>query len=91
MVVEISKKKIIQLEMADVLAELSIVRDRIRQLEAKYDSDFESFKLKVETSDTENFEEYDDLITWEGFTASATYLQKRLDDLKHAEDIVITE
>ena len=91
MVVEISKKRIIELEKADVLAELSIVKDRLRRLGQKYQSDFDQFKDRVDNLEEEQFKLYDDLLAWEGYLASKNHLEKRLEDLKHAKNIVVTE
>ena len=91
MAVKISKKKILEMETSDILGKLSIVRDRIRILQRKYNMDFTAFQQFVENQEDEDFASYDDLLTWEGFVESERYLQQRLDELKNAKDIIVTE
>lgn len=91
MAVEISKKKIIDLETSDVLSQLEIVRDRVRLYSQKYQTTFLEFKVKVESLENEDFEMYDDLLSWEGYSSSVHYLENRLDQLKSAKDIIVTE
>lgn len=91
MVIKISKSKIIDLERSDVISQLSVVRDRITQLKKKYDMSFNQFKEEFDKSKEEDFERYDDLLIWEGYLESESYLEQRLEELKNAKDIIITE
>jgi hypothetical protein len=53
-----------------LLTKESRYRAEYNQFSKKYNSDFEDFKVKVETSGKEDFEVEDDLMDWE-FAANA--------------------
>ena len=52
------------------------------EMEEKYNMDFEAFNEKVHNAETEVFNEWDDLIMWEGYYYSYREWKTKYEELK---------
>ena len=63
---EFRSNEIIELLLAKALGKRDLYETKIKMFELKYGTDFASFKKNTEKGD-EIFQEWDDLVMWEGF------------------------
>ena len=89
LVIEISKKEIIEYEKMKRITELTMIRKKILLFEQKYSCSFPDFKKKME-SKGENFEEWDDIIEWTAYMKSEKDIMQKLEEIENAQDINIT-
>ncbi len=68
--------------LLDVLAEFYRVKRKLEHLARKYGCDLGQFQTRVE-SESESFEQYDDLIEWKAYQASFSELGEKIEELKH--------
>ena len=62
----IGNKEIIKLLLDKALGKKDLHKSKIKMFESKYGTNYASFKKKIEKGD-EIFQEWDDLLLWEGF------------------------
>ena len=63
---DMGSSEIMELLINKALGKKDLYKSKIKMLESKYGSSYGSFKKKTEKGE-ENFQEWDDLILWEGF------------------------
>ena len=81
--ISISKDNVKKLYETELTFELNQVKDKIELYSKKYDSSFEQFEKKVNSSDKENFEEWDDYMEWNAFQKSYQDLLQKKSDLEN--------
>ena len=79
--VDIGSNDIIELLLDKALGKRDFYKTKIKMLEAKYGTNFASFKKKTEKGE-ERFQEWDDLLLWEGFVIAYKEWNKKYKDLK---------
>jgi len=72
---------IVAMLLNKALAKRDFFGSKIKLLESKYGADFVAFKRKSEEGE-ENFEEWDDLLLWEGYVLAYREWEKKYEDLK---------
>ena len=88
LVIEISKKEIKEYEKLKIISELTMIREKNKLFERKYECSLDEFKQKITEKD-ENFEEWDDFIEWTAYKESEKNLIEKLDEIENAQDINI--
>ncbi len=78
---DIGGNEIIQLLLDKALGKKDLFKSKIKMLESKYGTNYTSFKKRSEKAD-ENFQEWDDLLLWEGFTLAYREWNGKYKDLK---------
>ena len=78
---DIGSKEIIELLLHKALGKRDFYKSKIKMFEAKYGTNFTSFKKKTEKSE-EQFKEWDDLLLWEGFLLAYREWNRKYKDLK---------
>lgn len=63
---DIGTREILTLLIDKALGKKDLYQSKIKLFESKYGTNYASFKKKLEIED-ENFQEWDDLILWEGY------------------------
>lgn len=79
---DIKNIEIVGLLLDKALGKRDFYKSKIRIFESKYGTDFASFK-KRSISGEESFEEWDDLILWEGFVLAYDEWNKKYEELRH--------
>ncbi|MBI3599865.1 MAG: hypothetical protein HY097_04390 [Nitrospinae bacterium] len=79
-----TSKEILEMLSDKALNKTEYYRSKCKEFEEKYGIDFISFKKKVEESEQESFEEWDDLIEWEGYEHVYREKKKKYEELKIA-------
>lgn len=82
----ISNKEIISLLLDKALSKAEYYQSKCKEFEEKYNMDFTSFKIKVESSEEEVFEEWDDLIVWEGYELAYKDWKRKYEELKRCKE-----
>ncbi len=78
---DIKNVEIVGLLLDKALGKRDFYKSKIRVFEAKYRTDFVSFKKKSEKGE-ESFEQWDDLLLWEGFSLAYDEWAKKYEDLR---------
>ena len=78
---DIGNKEIIDLLIGKALGKKDLYNSKVKMFESKYGTNYASFKKKSEQGD-ENFQEWDDLLLWEGFLLAYREWNKKYRDLK---------
>jgi hypothetical protein len=78
---EKAKEEVLKTLLEKALLKTEYYRSKINPFERKYSLGFYEFKKKVESSPSENFEEWDDLIEWEAYTKAYEEWKKKYDEL----------
>ena len=78
---DIGSREILTLLIDKALGKKDLYQSKIRLFESKYGSNYASFKKKLEIED-ENFQEWDDLILWEGYLLAYKEWNAKYRDLK---------
>lgn len=78
----INKRDIANVLLLNKLAEIKIIEEKIKFFERKYKSDFKTFLKKMQSSKTENFEEWDDSMEWEALNKVYNELTDKIRALK---------
>ena len=80
--VDIGSNEIIELLLDKALVgERDLYKSKIKMFEPKYGTNYASFKKKTEKGD-ESFQEWDDLLLWEGFLLAYREWNRKYKDLK---------
>jgi hypothetical protein len=77
----IGSNEIIKLLLDKALGKKDLYKSKIKMLESKYGTNYTSFKKRIEKGD-ENFQEWDDLLLWEGFLLAHKEWNRKYKDLK---------
>ncbi len=77
----ISNKEIITMLLDKALSKAEYYHSKCKGFEEKYNMDFASFKKKVEQAEQEVFEEWDDLIAWEGYELGYKEWKRKYEEL----------
>ena len=72
---------IVAMLLDKALAKKEYFGSKIKLLESKYGTDFAAFKRRAEEGE-ENFEEWDDLLLWEGYVLAYIDWGKKHEDLR---------
>ena len=78
---EFQSNEIIELLLDKALGKRDLYETKIKMFELKYGTDFASFKKNTEKGD-EIFQEWDDLLMWEGFLLAYREWNRKYRDLK---------
>jgi len=78
---DVDGHEIVGMLLDKALAKRDFFKSKIRLLEAKYGTDFVAFKQLTEDGE-EKFEEWDDLLLWEGFELAYGEWNRKYEDLK---------
>ena len=78
---EFQSNEIIELLLDKALGKRDLYESKIKMFELKYGTDFASFKKNTEKGD-EIFQEWDDLLMWEGFLLAYREWNRKYRDLK---------
>ena len=83
--ITIQKTDIAQWLLAEYMATLHTVNEKLRLYERKYKQTWEAFAQTVEQNSdgVENFEQWDDYIEWRAYTNMAQDLAFKIDEVKH--------
>ena len=78
---DMGSNEIIDLLIDKALGKKDLYESKIKMLESKYGTNYASFKKKIEKGE-ENFQEWDDLLLWEGFLLAYREWNKKYKALK---------
>ncbi len=78
---DIGNSEIIDLLLGKEKEKKDLYKSKIKTFESKYGTNYASFKKKSEQGD-ENFQEWDDLLLWEGFSLAYREWNRKYRDLK---------
>ena len=78
---DIGSNEIIELLLDKALGKKDLYKSKIKMFESKYRTNYTSFKKKIEKGD-ESFQEWDDLLLWEGFLLAYREWSRKYKDLK---------
>ena len=78
---DIGSNEIIKLLLDKALGKRDFYKTKIKIFEAKYGTNFATFKKKTEKRE-ERFQEWDDLLLWEGFLIAYREWNRKYKDLK---------
>ena len=78
---DIGNDEIIDLLLAKALGKKDLYKSKIKMFESKYGTNYTSFKKRSEQGN-ENFQEWDDLLMWEGFLRAYREWNRKYRDLK---------
>ena len=78
---DIGNNEIIDLLIDKALGKKDLYKSKVKMFESKYGANYASFKKRSEQGD-ENFQEWDDLVLWEGFLLAYREWNKKYRDLK---------
>ena len=76
-----SSKEILTLLLDKALNKSEYYLSKCKELEQKYETDFDSFKKGIEESERESFSGWDDLLLWEGYQLSFKEWKKKHEDI----------
>jgi hypothetical protein len=77
-----SIQEVYHLLLGKAMGKAEYYRSRKKEFEEKYNTDFETFRKKVETSKKERFDYWDDLLLWEGFEKAHQEWKQKYEALK---------
>jgi hypothetical protein len=78
---DIGNNEIIELLLSKALGKRDLYKSKIDMFKSKYGANYAAFKKKLEQKD-ENFQEWDDLLLWEGFMLAYREWNRKYRDLK---------
>ena len=78
---DIGSNEIIKLLLDKALGKRDFYKTKIKIFEANYGTNFATFKKKTEKGE-ERFQEWDDLLLWDGFLIAYREWNKKYKDLK---------
>jgi len=87
MELKVTKEEIVNYEKLKMISEIASIKSRIKQFETKYECSFENFEEKVNSSQEENFEEWDDYIEWKGYFEALKDLDLKLKEIENVKNI----
>ena len=64
------------------LAEKKQLHEKIQLFEKKYRLQFKEFEKRVNASEIENFQEWDDLIEWQAYNDNFIHISQKIDDIR---------
>ena len=78
--VAITKEKVQQVQYYELLFQMHILKSKLELFANKYKSNLEEFESQIKSSDTENFELWDDMMEWKAYQKSyEEILSQKLD------------
>lgn len=87
--ITISKKEIKEYEKLKIISQASLVKEKIKLFETKYNCDFKEFEEEIQ-SNQEDFQKWDDFIEWKAYYRTLDDLNKKMAEIENAENIRIT-
>ena len=78
---DMGNNEIIDLLINKALGKKDLYKSKIKMFEAKYGVNYAAFKKRAEKGE-ENFEEWDNLLLWEGFLIAYREWNRKYKDLK---------
>jgi len=78
---DIGSNEIIKLLLDKALGKKDLYKSKIKMFESKYGTNYASFKKKTGKGD-QSFQEWDDLLLWEGFLLAYREWNRKYKDLK---------
>lgn len=80
--VTVTKSNVAELLLADSLADVHRLRQKVAVFERKYGASLDVFEKRIQAQD-ESFECFDDLMEWKACRRALTETESRVDNLKH--------
>ena len=80
--ITIEKGKVAEWMLFSYLAEQNYYKEKILLFEEKYQSDFENFEKDLNNLDHENFNKWDDYISWKAFRNLNFSIDKMIKDVR---------
>ncbi len=69
--------------LLDCLSQKQVIQNKIQIFEKKYKSDYKTFSKKIESTAIENFEAWDDSITWGAYDKFLSEILNKIEDIRH--------
>lgn len=79
----VDKQTLIHWMLLDSLSKENYFREKISIFKNKYNTDFISFQNKMENSEKESFEEWDDYIEWDAYEGFLKNIKERVHDIRN--------
>ena len=79
----VDKQTLIHWMLLDSLSKENYFREKISNFKNKYNTDFISFQNKMENSEKESFEEWDDYIEWDAYEGFLKNIKERVHDIRN--------
>ena len=76
--IEVNKQDVENYVRMKIFTELTLIREKLRLFQKKYNCNFTDFEKKVTTAEEENFEEWDDYMEWKAFNNKYTRLEEKV-------------
>jgi hypothetical protein len=73
-----------------ILSELTLIKEKIKLFQTKYDTTFEKFEKRVK-KEKEDYEKWDDYIEWKAYRKTEKSLTKKMAEIDDAQHIEITK
>jgi len=89
MTISLSADEIREYEKLKILSQLSLVKEKLKLMEAKSGKPFKEFEKEVKKKE-ENFEKWDEYIEWKAYIETEKNLTKRMAEIDNVQDIEIT-
>lgn len=74
---EISRQDIENYVKMKLYTELTLIKEKLKLFEKKYQCDFSQFEQSVTTAEEENFERWDDYMEWKAFHKKYIHLKEK--------------
>jgi len=78
---EVNGPEIVEMLLDKALGKREFFGSKIKVFESKYGTDFATFKKRTDLGD-EKFDEWDDLLIWEGYVLAYQEWSRKYEDLK---------
>ena len=80
--ITIQKQDVANWMLADYLANLHAVNQKLQLFERKYQQTWEEFSEEMAETSKEDFERWDDFIEWKAYVKTAEDLAAKIDEVK---------
>jgi hypothetical protein len=81
--ITIQKQSVANWLLAEYLATLHTINEKIRLFERKYGQTWAEFSRKTESAKDEDFEQWEDYIEWKAYVKTAQDLAFKIGEVKH--------
>ncbi len=80
--ITVQKQHIANWIVAEYLADLHTVREKLRCFEQKYSQTWDEFSMQIKKSSVEDFSRWDDYIEWKAYVKTNNELQFKIDEVR---------
>jgi hypothetical protein len=81
--ITVQKQHVANWLIAEYLATLHAVNEKLRLFEHKYGQTWDEFSKEVEIASDEDLTQWDDYIEWKAYVKTAKDLALKMDELRH--------